>query len=76
MEKLRYAIKEFGKASLKSGNYRVPKEEQVTIDLGNKSVIDHYTGILYKAPPMFEEVAYMKEVGTKERKSYKELSGL
>jgi len=76
MEKLRYAVKEFCKASPKSGNHQALKEEQVSIDLGNKSVIDHYTGTLYKAPPMLEEVAYMKEVGTKERKSYKELMGL
>ncbi|WP_333023435.1 hypothetical protein [Wolbachia endosymbiont of Pentidionis agamae] len=74
-EKLQYAVKEFSKASPKSGNNQVSKEEQVGIDLGNKLVIDHYTGILYKAPPMFEEPAYMKEVGTRERKSYEELIG-
>lgn len=71
IEKFKYAAREFGKAGTRSDHQAVPKEEQLSIDLGNKKVF----GIVNKAlnwvehtfKHLFPRYDYSSEIGTKER---------
>lgn len=69
--KWKHAAKEFGQASTKSNDI-IAKEQQVSIDLDNKMLFDHQSNRVIKNPPMYETPAYIREVGTKERKGYKD----
>ncbi|MDR0288509.1 MAG: hypothetical protein LBH78_00380 [Rickettsiales bacterium] len=71
IEKFKYAAREFGKAGTRSDHQAVPKEQQLSIDLGNKKVF----GIVNKAlnwvehtfKHLFPRYDYSSEIGTKER---------
>jgi|GEM_PF-5540554 len=71
IEKFKYAAREFGKAGARSDHQAVPKEQQLSIDLGNKKVF----GIVNKAlnwvehtfKHLFPRYDYSSEIGTKER---------
>ncbi|WP_339045372.1 hypothetical protein [Candidatus Mesenet endosymbiont of Agriotes lineatus] len=71
LDKWKYAAREFGKASTKSNDI-IAKEQQVSIDLDNKMLFNHQSNRLIKNPPINETPAYIREVGTKERKGYKD----
>lgn len=47
LEKFKYAAKEFGKSGTKSNHLAVPKEQQLSIDLGNRKVFGIINKILY-----------------------------
>uniref|UniRef100_A0AAU7YMV3 Uncharacterized protein n=1 Tax=Wolbachia endosymbiont of Oeneis ivallda TaxID=3171168 RepID=A0AAU7YMV3_9RICK len=47
LEKFKYAAKEFGKSGTKSSHLAVPKEQQLSIDLGNRKVFGIINKILY-----------------------------
>ncbi|BET29776.1 MAG: hypothetical protein ABS251_04355 [Wolbachia endosymbiont of Ephestia elutella] len=47
LEKFKYAAKEFGKSGAKSNHLAVPKEQQLSIDLGNRKVFGIINKILY-----------------------------
>lgn len=65
---LRYAAREFGKTAVNSQLYhKVPKEQQVSIDLDNKLFFDHTRNEIFRIP---SSKAYYYEVGTKDKKSY------
>lgn len=47
LEKFKYAAKEFGKSGTKSNHLAVSKEQQLSIDLGNRKVFSIINKILY-----------------------------
>ncbi len=72
LEKFKYAAKEFGKSGTKSNHKTVPKEQQLSIDLGNKKVFGIINRILHwiesKFTYFFLRYNLFPEVGVKERK--------
>ncbi|UPA54630.1 hypothetical protein MWH06_04860 [Wolbachia pipientis] len=72
LEKFKYAAKEFGKSGTKSNHKTVSKEQQLSIDLGNKKVFGIINRILYwiesKFTYFFPRYNLFPEVGVKERK--------
>ncbi|MDR1139822.1 MAG: hypothetical protein LBJ80_04150 [Rickettsiales bacterium] len=72
MGKFRYAAGEFGKAGTRSDYQAVPKEEQASIDLGNKKIFGVKNKILrwveHKFKHLFPRYDYSSEIGTKDRK--------
>ncbi|MFP3015403.1 MAG: hypothetical protein ACEY3B_03740 [Wolbachia sp.] len=72
LEKFKYAAKEFGKSGTKSNHKTVPKEQQLSIDLGNKKVFGIINRILHwiesKFKYFFLRYNLFPEVGVKERK--------
>ncbi|WP_250295922.1 hypothetical protein [Wolbachia endosymbiont of Oedothorax gibbosus] len=69
LKTLRYAAREFGKSVLgsESDRNKIPREQQVSIDLGNKLFFDHGNNMLLTIP---NPSVYYCEVGTKDKKSY------
>ncbi|WP_339045777.1 hypothetical protein [Candidatus Mesenet endosymbiont of Agriotes lineatus] len=71
-EKLIHAAKSFGKAGTRSDHPKVPKEEQLSIDLGNKKPFSIIGKILNwienKLKFLFPRYNLFTEVGTEERK--------
>lgn len=72
LEKFKYAAKEFGKSGTKSNHLAVPKEQQLSIDLGNRKVFGIINKILYwienNFTYFFPRYNLFPEVGVKERK--------
>ncbi|APR99229.2 hypothetical protein ASM33_08005 [Wolbachia endosymbiont of Folsomia candida] len=72
LEKLKYAAKQFGKAGTTSEYPGVPKEQQLSIDLGNRKIFGIINRILHwiesKFTYFFARYNLFPEVGTKERK--------
>nr|WP_264732422.1 hypothetical protein [Wolbachia endosymbiont (group A) of Sphaerophoria taeniata] len=72
LEKFKYAAKEFGKSGTKSNHKTVPKEQQLSIDLGNKKVFGIINRILHwiesKFTYFFPRYNLFSEVGVKGRK--------
>ncbi|XGA08161.1 MAG: hypothetical protein U0X86_000337 [Wolbachia endosymbiont of Xenopsylla cheopis] len=71
-EKFIYAAKSFGKAGTRSDHPKVPKEQQLSIDLGNKKSFSIIGKILNwienKLKFLFPRYNLFTEVGTEERK--------
>ncbi|QOD38616.1 hypothetical protein [Candidatus Wolbachia massiliensis] len=74
LEKFKYAAGEFGKAGTRSDHRAVPKEEQLSIDLGNKKVFGVANKILHWVEHVFKHLfpryAYFSEIGTKEQRDF------
>jgi hypothetical protein len=72
LKKFKYAAEQFGKAGTRSNHSKVPKEQQLSIDLGNKSTFGIVNRILYwiesKFTYFFPRYSFFTEVGTEERK--------
>lgn len=71
-KKLIHAAESFGKAGTRSDHYKVPKEQQLSIDLGNKKPFSIIGKILNwienKLKFLFPRYNLFAEVGTKERR--------
>uniref|UniRef100_T1IJQ2 Uncharacterized protein n=1 Tax=Strigamia maritima TaxID=126957 RepID=T1IJQ2_STRMM len=65
-EKLQYAAREFGRICTKS-NHIIPKEHQVSIDLGNKLIFNYMSQQLLQIPLTCKSTTYIYEVGSKEK---------
>ncbi|WP_353287585.1 hypothetical protein [Wolbachia endosymbiont (group B) of Gerris lacustris] len=72
LERFKYAAKEFGKSGTKSNHLAVPKEQQLSIDLGNRKVFGIINKILYwienNFTYFFPRYNLFPEVGVKGRK--------
>ncbi|MDR2977980.1 MAG: hypothetical protein LBU56_00790 [Rickettsiales bacterium] len=71
IEKLKYAAREFDKAGTRSDHQAVPKEQQFSIDLGNKKIFVVVNKVLNWLENTFKHLFprydYSSEIGTKER---------
>ncbi|MDR2548002.1 MAG: hypothetical protein LBC34_00620, partial [Rickettsiales bacterium] len=71
IEKFKYAAREFGKAGTRSDHQAVPKEQQLSIDLGNKKIFGVVNKVLNQLENTFKHLfpryGYSSEIGTKER---------
>ncbi|WCR58909.1 MAG: hypothetical protein PG978_000323 [Wolbachia endosymbiont of Ctenocephalides felis wCfeF] len=74
IEKFKYAAREFGKAGTRSDHQAVPKEQQLSIDLGNKKIFGVVNKVLNWLENTFKHLFprydYSSEIGTKERKIF------
>ncbi|WCR58179.1 hypothetical protein [Wolbachia endosymbiont of Ctenocephalides felis wCfeJ] len=72
IENLKHAAREFGKAGTRSDHSAVPKEQQLSIDLGNKKTFGIINRILYwienKFTHLFPRYNLFPEVGVEGRK--------
>ncbi|MDN5247520.1 MAG: hypothetical protein QWI36_00020 [Wolbachia endosymbiont of Tyrophagus putrescentiae] len=72
LDKFKYASRQFGKIATKSNRPEIPKEQQLSIDLGNKPVFSMITKILRwledSLKYFFPRYNLFPEVGTGERK--------
>lgn len=79
-EKLKYAARKFGKAGTRSDHRAVPKEQQLSIDLGNKKVFGIINRILHwiesKFTYFFHAITYFQKLKLKEEESLELIQGL
>ncbi|MGL9718927.1 MAG: hypothetical protein ACR5K9_10090 [Wolbachia sp.] len=72
LERFKCAAREFGKAGTRSDHSAVPKEQQLSIDLGNKKIFGIINRILHwienKFTYFFPRYNLFPEVGVEERK--------
>lgn len=80
LEKFKYAAKEFGKSGTKSNHLAVPKEQQLSIDLGNRKVFGIINRILYWIESnftyFFHAIIYFQKLELKEEKFLELIQGL
>ncbi|OWZ25213.1 hypothetical protein [Wolbachia endosymbiont of Wuchereria bancrofti] len=74
LEKFKYAAREFGKDSTRFDHSVVPKEQQLSIGLGNKKIFGVANKILHWVEHTFKHLfpcyAYLLEIGTEEKEIF------